>query len=314
MTTLLTLKEKIKSLFTAYDYYIIPVVKFLVTLVSLLLIGGKIGFSSKIMTVPIVGLIAVVSAILPTALIVFIVCAYMLIHIYALSLELAVLVLILFALMYLLYYRFAPKDGVLLFLVPVLFLLKIPFLVPLLVGILLTPVSIVSVTFGTMIYYILDYVSNNAVTIRNLEADSALQKMQLLFDVILKNQKMYVTIIVFAIVIIVVYVIRRRMMDHAGVIGVAAGALIMVALFLIASIAMNVSTFGAFELIIGSIISLALALVVEMCRFPLDYSRVEHTQFEDDDYYYYVKAVPKVSIAVPNVKVKRINTKKRRRK
>ena len=34
---------------------------------------------------------------------------------------------------------------------------------------------------------------------------------------------------------------------------------------------------------------------------------MEYTQFEDDDYYYYVKAVPKIKIAAPKKDVKRIN-------
>ena len=44
--------------------------------------------------------------------------------------------------------------------------------------------------------------------------------------------------------------------------------------------------------------------------FSLDYSRTEYVQFEDDEYYYYVKAVPKISIAVPQKKVKKINAQK----
>ena len=31
-------------------------------------------------------------------------------------------------------------------------------------------------------------------------------------------------------------------------------------------------------------------------------------QFEDDEYYYYVRAVPKMSVAAPNKRVKRFNT------
>ena len=46
----------------------------------------------------------------------------------------------------------------------------------------------------------------------------------------------------------------------------------------------------------------------------LDYSRVEHVQFEDDEYYYYVKAVPKASVPVEDKQVKQINAKRTRTK
>ena len=48
--------------------------------------------------------------------------------------------------------------------------------------------------------------------------------------------------------------------------------------------------------------------------FAVDYSRTEYTQFEDDDYYYYVKAVPKIAVSAPDVKVRRINARKAVRK
>ena len=34
-------------------------------------------------------------------------------------------------------------------------------------------------------------------------------------------------------------------------------------------------------------------------------------QFEDDEYYYYVKAVPKMMVSVPTKTVKKINTQRR---
>jgi hypothetical protein len=46
--------------------------------------------------------------------------------------------------------------------------------------------------------------------------------------------------------------------------------------------------------------------------FTVDYSRVEHVQFEDDDYYYYVKAIPKITVTTPEVSVKRINARRSR--
>ena len=44
--------------------------------------------------------------------------------------------------------------------------------------------------------------------------------------------------------------------------------------------------------------------------FSVDYTRTEYTQFEDDDYYYYVKAVPKINVANADVRIKHINAKK----
>ena len=42
----------------------------------------------------------------------------------------------------------------------------------------------------------------------------------------------------------------------------------------------------------------------------MDFKRTEFVQYEDDEYYYYVKAVPKITIANTDVKVKQINARK----
>ena len=70
----------------------------------------------------------------------------------------------------------------------------------------------------------------------------------------------------------------------------------------------NVSVVNA---ILGTIVAVIVAKVVEFFRFCVDYSRTEKVQFEDDEYYYYVKAVPKMTVAAPTKTVKKINTASR---
>ena len=61
-------------------------------------------------------------------------------------------------------------------------------------------------------------------------------------------------------------------------------------------------------MILGMIISILLSLVVQFFAHNVDYSRTEYVQFEDEEYYYYVKAVPKNSVAKSKVTVKKITS------
>ena len=61
----------------------------------------------------------------------------------------------------------------------------------------------------------------------------------------------------------------------------------------------------------GILLSVVVSLVLEFFFYNLDYSRVERVQFEDDEYYYFVKAVPKVFVSRKDKRVKRITPKKR---
>ena len=52
---------------------------------------------------------------------------------------------------------------------------------------------------------------------------------------------------------------------------------------------------------------MVIGLILELFFFSVDYARSENLQYEDDEYYYYVKAVPKLSVSTPEKTVKRIN-------
>ena len=60
----------------------------------------------------------------------------------------------------------------------------------------------------------------------------------------------------------------------------------------------------------GTAVSVLLAKVLQFFVLNLDYSRTEKVQFEDDEYYYYVKAVPKITVSTPTKTVKKINTQR----
>jgi len=60
------------------------------------------------------------------------------------------------------------------------------------------------------------------------------------------------------------------------------------------------------------LISVLIALIYTFFAFSVDYSRTEYLQYEDDDYYYYVKAVPKIAVTAPDVKVQKINSRKKK--
>ena len=75
---------------------------------------------------------------------------------------------------------------------------------------------------------------------------------------------------------------------------------------------------AAFEtelnIIIGTwvaIIGTLLAVFLQFMKCAVDYSRKEYIQFEDDDYYYYVKAVPKIFISEPEKNVVKMNSRKK---
>ena len=314
MMKILVFKEKLKKIYSTHSLYIIPAIRFLAVLTSLLVINSNIGFMSKLNHPAAAIFIAAVCSFIPTGITVLILSALILLNLYSLAVELAAVVLILMLVMFILYYRFTPKDSYVLILVPVLFFLKIPYVIPLIVGIILTPVSVVSVSFGTILYYIMKYTKENAALIANSSADAGLTRIENLLNDIIKNKEMMLMIVVFSLVLIMVYVIKRLSIDHAPVIAIVSGGLTELVAIICATFIMDIKSEPVWMIAVLAVLCTGIVYLLNIFILAVDYSRTEYTQFEDDEYYYYVKAVPKIKVAAPEVKVKHINVQKVKRR
>lgn len=308
MSSLLEMRERLRNFYSKYEIYIMPLFKFMLAMVSLMCINGNIGYMDKLNNMIIVLVIALMCSFLPTNFIVLVSAGFVCAHLYTASLECGIVALAMFLLMFILYFRFSPKDTVVVLFLPLCFALKIPYVIPIAVGLLGTPASVVSVGCGTVVYYLIQYIKVNASTISALEADDgAVAKFRYVIDGILNNKEMLITIIAFAAVVITVYLIRRTSVDHAWTIAMAVGAVLGVVVLLVGDLAYD-THISMGLLIVGMIISLLIAMILQFFCFNVDYSRTEYVQFEDDEYYYYVKAVPKNSVAQSKKRVKKITS------
>lgn len=124
---------------------------------------------------------------------------------------------------------------------------------------------------------------------------------------------MAVVMVAFAVTVIIVYLIRRLSIDHSWTIAIIAGTIAQMVVLLLGALLMDADVSMA-GIIVGSIVSAGIARVVEFVMFQMDYSRAENVQFEDDEYYYYVKAVPKVVLSKPEKTVKKINAQRKKKR
>lgn len=311
MTTLLVARQYIKTFISKYEVYLKPLMKLIIALAALMMINGKIGYMHRLDSISIVLIIALMCSFMPMNFIIFVSALFTILHLYALSLECAAIMLVIFLVMFLLYFRFSPKDALVVILTPVCFVLKIPYVMPLAMGLLGTPASAVSVGCGVVVSFLIDHVADSATVIMGMDSDDMATRFRFIIDSFLDNKEMLLTIAAFAATIIVVYLLRRMSIDYAWTIAIIAGALTDVVLLLVGDLMFDTNvSFGG--IIVGTIISVLIAKVVEFFSFNLDYSRTEKVQFEDDEYYYYVKAIPKFTVSAPSRTVKRINATRKR--
>lgn len=306
MTGLLELREYFKNFYAKYETYLKPCIKFLVALVSLITINTSMGYMSALSHPAIVLMIALMCSFMPKNFVVIISAAWILLHSYSLATECAVVVAAVFAIMFLLYFRFAPKDTIVVLLTPLLFAFRIPYVMPVAMGLLGGPMAAVSVSCGVVVYYVARFMTDNVTIFSATDAETVSQKFRIMLDGILGNKAMLVTVIVFALALIIVYFIRRLSVDYAWTMAIISGVSVCAVLLLVCEFIMELQ-FSVIAIAIGSIVSFFICLGIQFLEFNVDYTRTEIVQFEDDEYYYYVKAVPKNVLAAPEKKVKRIN-------
>ena len=136
MSSLLLTKEYIKQIYAKNEAYIDPILKFLMAMIVFMMINSKIGYMERIDSMTVVLVAALFCSFMPLKTIAFLSAGFMLLHYYALSPECALVVLSMFLVMFLLFLRFAPKETLVVLLTPVLFALKIPYVVPVALGLL----------------------------------------------------------------------------------------------------------------------------------------------------------------------------------
>lgn len=312
MTRLIELREKILELYRTYSRVIISVIRFILAFFTFQTINSQLGYMGALDHIYVTLILAVICALLPINVMVFAAGVMVVLHLYALAMEAAVTALLFFFIMIFLYFRFSPKNGYMVLITPMAFALHIPSVIPIASGLLGNPSSMISMIFGTMLYYFLNGIHNNAPLLDNIAEEETVNKFAVALNQLLGNKEMYLVIAALVLAMLVVYVIRRRFIDHAWNIAIAAGILLEFVILCAGHLIMGTS--GEIPwLIVGTLLSCVISLLIEFLFFNLDYSRTERVQFEDDEYYYYVKAVPKINVASGEKKVKKISGKRGRR-
>lgn len=309
MSTILVWKEQLQNIYAKHSKIVIWIIQFILGLFVFGFINTNVGFIKQYATLLYTIALAVVCAFLPLAMMVLFASLLILIHLYALSLPLMAVTFVIFVVMYLFYFQFTPKMSWLILLTPVAFTLKVPFVIPIAFGLLGLPTGVVPVVFGTIIYYMLDFVKMNASTYQGGESHEITESVMIYFHQMMTNKEMWIMVVAMGVSLLVVYMIHRSSIAHSWKLASAFGAATAVVIGTAGNIGLN-TKISYLSMVLGGIAAILVGLLLELLFFAVDYTQTETLQFEDDEYYYYVKAIPKLEITVPKVSVKHINERK----
>ena len=306
MDMIYVFRGRIQELYAKNSKVFDKIFQFILAIVTFTVINHNVGFMKAVAS-PVASLaLAVICTFLPLMVTVIMATVLILAHMFALSIGMLAVTAVIFLIMYIFYLRLTPKKALIVLLTPLAFFLKVPYIIPVACGLVATPISLIAISCGTIVYYMLEYVKKSSVNIENVGAKGMLTQVTKYVQQVFQNKEMWIVIVAFIICFFVVFTLRRTSMDHAWKVAIVAGAVVNVIVIVAGDIALGVHTsYGT--LIGGNVGAIVIGLILELFLFSVDYARSENLQFEDDEYYYYVKAIPKVSVATPEKTVKRIN-------
>ncbi len=286
---MIAVKDWIKGFYGKYDMIIEIVVKFAVAFAALKLMDTRLGFWDLFENPFVIILVSLFCSILPWGLETTVLAFCMLASVYKQSMEIALLLGAFLLIIALLYYSFHPGDPVVLVLTPVLLALKLPCILPLIVGLTGSFVSVIPMACGIIIYYLLGYIKTapEIIALDDMSIADIPAKFKNVIEGIVENKEMWAVIAIIVAVLLIVYLIHLLPFAYSWYAATGVGTLIMAVSGILLDTPISV---------IGAVLALIISAVYVFFRYDVDYKRTDRLRFEDDDYYYYVTAIPRISV------------------
>lgn len=308
MTTLLTFRDNIKSFLGRFDFIFAPIGKGVAALFIFIMLNSQMGYMTALNSMVLLLGLAFLCAFVPVEIMAGVGFIMMILHSFKVSLDVGILALAFALVFYCSYMRMSPKTGIIVLIVPICYALHATYAIPILLGFIVGPAAIVPAIFGVVLYYYQVGLVDLSNVLAATSEEEAVQGYRYIIELLMDNKFMLLTFVVFACVILVTYLIYRMSFSNSWIVAFIVGGVLNVVLFLAGSVTLMVDV-ELTSVVLGSLVGILLAFFLQFCKGMVDYSRTELLQFEDDEYYYYVKAIPKMTVAETNKNVKHINSK-----
>ena len=298
MESFLNIRKTIKDFFDRYDLYIMPCLKFLLAFFTFIMINRTLSYFDALNNAFILIILSLLCAILPVNAIAVIGIVLIILQCFAANLIIGIVALCFFVLLLILLLRFVPKEMLWVILTPFAFLLNIPAAIPVSLGMVRNRASIAAGIGGIATYCFLSELPGIASQV-SLGRITQIEAVQQLIRSFIGHEELLLSSIVFTAVILIVYLIRKMVTNYTYLIAVVSGCAFYIILRIFGRIYLQTSGSISRDLV-GTLLSAVICLVIAFFWHCADYKRTQVLQFEDDEYYYYVRAVPKRTPDTPD--------------
>lgn len=285
-------RELIQKIYGKNDYWIVPIFRSLFSMFLFFSLNRYLGMTGKPANPLVILILALLSFFLPFSFVPCLAGLFLLYYFYTKSLLLLGIGLLFFILIFIIQSSIRGKYAVLIAVMPLCYFMGIPYFLPLLVGLSMGLSAVLSLSLGILVYYFLQFIreyKEQLILSGDLleQFDGLSKKMTPL----LQNKEMIVMLMLFTLAALSIYVIRNFSFNYSWIIALITGICVEGLVFFVLpslSVKMNIGLS-----LLSYLVSILFSFVALFLLRDADYRGTEFVQFEDDAYYYYVKAIPK---------------------
>ncbi len=204
------------------------------------------------------------------------------------------------------YFRIDGDYSYLAAIVPVLFYCNAGLAFPAVLAVAIGAQALFPTAVGVIVYFFSLSIKDASLVLGGTDASGVGIGLQQVAKFLSSNKLFLVMILSVCATIVITSLLRKAFYERAWLVAGTIGNTAMACLVLVGCMYCDIEV-TVWLVIVEAVAGLILCLVVEFFRGIGDVSRAEKTVFEDEEYIYYVKAVPKLKVSQPEPNVKNMN-------
>lgn len=204
------------------------------------------------------------------------------------------------------YFRIDGHYSYIAAIVPVLFYVNAGIAIPAVLAVAIGAEALFPAAVGVIVYYFSLSIKDASLVLGGTDTSGVGIGLQQVAKSISSNKMFMVMIISVCATILITSLLRKAFYERAWLVAGTIGNTAMACLVLVGCMYCDMEI-TVWLVIVEAVAGMLLCLLVEFFRGIGDVSRAEKTVFEDEEYIYYVKAVPKLKVSQPEPNVKNMN-------
>lgn len=296
MAQLVYFKETLIYFYKKHADVLFPMFKFIFSLLSLCIVSNMFQYNDAVNKMLIFLPVSAVQAFLPWSFLYFTTYILIMMNLWKVSMDILLGFFLFFVICWLVFARVEMKYAVIAVITTLTFALKIEYILPVLLGLTVGFGSILPAAMGTVVYFLSGYMADVSTLLTTSAASSFGMGLQRILSLLFIDKKLLVLLISFSLIIFITSLLCKLFYERAWLFAVIVGNIALALLLLFGRLIFELD-YSIWRVFLEIIVGIICCFIYRFFRGIGDVSRIERVSFEDDDYFYYVKAVPKIKVA-----------------